>query len=716
MIGQTISHYRITAKLGEGGMGAVYRAVDEKLQREVALKFLPPDLAADAEARLRLIKEAQAASRLNHPHIATVYEVNDTEATPFIAMELVKGESLKRRLQRGSVAPGALLEVARQIAEGLQEAHQAGVLHRDIKPANIMVDANGWIKILDFGIALLTGRQRGRGETEESFITRTATQASTGGTVPYMSPEQLRGEAADARSDVFSFGVLLYECLAGRLPFRGETSIDTLHAILHHPLTPLRQVVSDIPSGWEELVGRCLEKSPQQRLQSMAEVVQALKRLAAPASAAEKSLAVLYFENLSAAKEDEYFRDGITEDLITELSKIKHLRVFPRAAVVVFRNESVTGPEVGRQLNATYVLSGSLRRAGTRLRISAQLVETRTGHTVWAERYDREMQDVFELQDELARKISEALRITLSPQEERAIARKPTENSQAYDFYLRGRGYARRGTRADLEFAIELYDRAIGLDPKFALPYAGIGYACALILDWHDKGERWSLKGLEASERALALEPQLPEALVARARLCWVRRKVEESIEYARRAIERKPDCEGAYWTLGQAYFTSDRWQEAAELAERAVEAAGADYNVYVPYIMALERLGDNEQSRRLREAQTRALQQHLQEVPDDVRARILLASDLAAAGQTEAAASEIQKAVALRPNDANVLYNAACAYGLLQRKQDALELLQRAIRAGYANAEWIARDPDLTCLHGEAEFDRLIAEAKAKG
>ncbi|HSC78017.1 MAG TPA: serine/threonine-protein kinase, partial [Candidatus Acidoferrales bacterium] len=295
MIGQTISHYKITAKLGEGGMGAVYRAEDIKLRREVALKFLPGHLAADADARKRLVKEARAASRLNHPNIGTIYEVNDEGDTPFIAMELVKGESLKQMLQRGSVRPEQLLEIARQIAEGLNEAHQAGVLHRDIKPANIMVDASGRVKVLDFGIATLTGRQRGMGETEENFITRTAGQASTGGTVPYMAPEQLRGEEASAASDIFSYGVLLYECLSGRLPFRGDTAIDVLHAILHETPATLRRVAPSVPPAWEQLIDRCLAKSPTQRVQTMNEVLQLLDRVDAPAESDEKSLAVLYF-------------------------------------------------------------------------------------------------------------------------------------------------------------------------------------------------------------------------------------------------------------------------------------------------------------------------------------------------------------------------------------------------------------------------------------
>ena len=710
MIGQTISHYRVTAKLGEGGMGAVYRATDETLQREVALKLLPPQLAADSDARKRLVKEARAASRLNHPNIGVVYEVNDTEPTPFIAMELVKGESLKQRLERGSLQPAQLLDLARQIAEGLHEAHQAGVLHRDIKPANVMVDPNGRVKILDFGIAVVTSPQRREGEAPESYMSRTATQLSTGGTAPYMSPEQLRGEQPDARSDIFSFGVMLYECLAGRLPFRGETPVDVFHAILHQPPAPLRQQLPELSPDWVQFVERALEKSPAQRFQSMAELRQAVQRLSAPAQA-EKSLAVLYFENLGGSKEDEYFRDGITEDVITELYKIKTLRVFPRPAVFAFRDKPVTAPEVGRQLNAEYVLGGSLRRAGNRLRISVQLVETRSGHTVWAERYDRELKDVFEVQDEIARSISQALRIAMSPQEERAIAGKPTQNAQAYDYFLRGRSYGRRCTKTDLEFAQRMYERAIALDPQFALAYAGLGYVCAVYYDWHEKDDRWVQKSHQAADRALALHPGLPEALAARAALCEFQGKHEEAAEFARQAVEKKPDCEGAYWILGQALFTSDQLEEAAALAPRADECAGADYNTHVPYMLTFERLGRMDEARQAREKYNRALTQHLELVPDDVRARILLACNHAFLGHEEEAVGAVEMAVALRPDDANILYNAACAYGIMSKKKEALDLLKRAKAAGFLSLDWVPRDPDLVCLHGDPEYERLIAE-----
>jgi serine/threonine protein kinase/Flp pilus assembly protein TadD len=733
MIGQTISHYRILQKLGGGGMGVVYSARDSVLDRAVALKFLPPDALQDKFSLDRFLREARAAAALNHPNICTVHEIGeDPENQPFIVMEFLEGDTLKNAISGRPLRTERILDISLQVADALDHAHSRGITHRDIKPANIFVLHSGQSKILDFGLAKLTARLPASSESSAhgSHVDPQDTLTSAGasmGTVAYMSPEQARGESLDCRSDLFSFGAVLYEMTTGIQAFRGATSAVVFNAIFNVHPEPATSVNPELPAGLETIVSKALEKDRELRYQSAAELRSDLKRLKRdldsgriptrrgpgspgfPSRRAERpqnSVAVLYFENLSTAKEDEYLRDGMTEDIITELANIKNLKVFPRPAMLPYRDKPVTAPQVGHELHASYVLGGSLRRSGNRLRITAQLVETRSGHTVWAQRFDREMADVFEVQDEIARSIAQAFRINLSPQEEKKIASKPTENSVAYDYYLRGRSYARRES---LEFALQMYEQAIRLDPNFALAHAGVAYICGIIYEVREHDPKWVERGDAACNRAMELDPNLPEALVARARILYSQQKHDEAIDLAHGAIAIKPDCEGVYNILGRAYFASGRFDEAAALIEKAIEANGDDYNVYIPFTNALERLGRFAELDRYREMEVRMLERQLELVPEDVRARSLLAADYANSGRADDAARHLEMTIALRPNDSNVLYNAACTYGILGKKAETLELLRRALAAGYANFAWPHQDPDLKFLHNDPDFLKLF-------
>ncbi len=715
MIGATISHYRITAKLGEGGMGAVYRAQDLTLGREVALKFLPSGMAVDPQARKRLLKEAQAASRLNHPNIATIYEVNESEETSFIAMELVNGESLRERLLRGALSPAQLLDIARQIAEGLHEAHRADVYHRDIKPANVMLDSRSRAKVLDFGLAILAGHAQLEGETQETFLTRTSTQNTTGGTFPYMSPEQLRGEPADARSDIFSFGVLLYECLAGRLPFRGETSIDILHSILREPHTPLRSLLPDLSLDWEQLVDRCLAKSPEQRCASMEEVLDALRRAATPALRPEKSLAVLYFANLSGDKEDEYFRDGMTEDVITELSKIQELRLFPRSGVFAFRDKLLPATQIGQQLGAAYVLEGSIRRAGQRLRITAQLAETRTGHSVWAERYDRQLQDVFEIQDEIAQSIARALRVVLTEKEKREIERVPTREVQAYDYYLRGRQFFHQVRRKSVEFARQMFARAIVIDPLYARAFAGVADCCSFLYMWFDASEDNLTEAVAASRKAIELAPESAEAHASRGLAASLSKNHQEAEKEFETAIRLDPRLFDGYYFYGRSCFTQAQHEKAAALFEKAAAVNPDDFQSRSLSALCYLALNRPDKARQAQDTAFQAIERHVQLHPDDVRAVYMGSLALCSRGERERSLEWAGRALAMEPDESSVLYNVACTYSQLGQTDQAIACLEKALNQGFGHKEWILNDPDLHSLRDDPRFQVLIQKLSAK-
>ncbi|MGB6865343.1 MAG: protein kinase, partial [Candidatus Aminicenantaceae bacterium] len=503
---KNISHYKILEKIGEGGMGVVYKAEDMKLRRTVALKFLPAELTRDEEAKERFVQEAQAAAAIDHPNICIIYEINESEGKTFISMAYIKGQSLKEKIASGPVELEEVLDIAIHTAEGLKEAHENGIVHRDIKPANIMLTKKGQVKIMDFGLAKLSWGVD---------LTKTATIM---GTVAYMSPEQASGEKADQRTDIWSLGCVLYEMLAGQRPFKGTHDQAAIYSIMNEEPEPVSSLRKDIPVGFEMILHACLQKDPRNRYRDMEALLSDLRSIdledktqiltAVRALDEPPSIAVLPFVNMSADPENEYFSDGLSEAIINSLTKIKGFKVVARTSAFSFKGKDVDIRDIGKQLDVNKVLEGSVQKAGNRLRITAQLINVSDGYHLWSERFDRNMDDVFAIQDEISLAIVDNLKLNLLKGEKTKLIKRYTNDSEAYSFYLKGRYFYNKRTEEDMKRSVEYFERALEKDPKFALPYAGLADAYATFGFYHwwpfeearSKSKEFVLKGLEVDD------------------------------------------------------------------------------------------------------------------------------------------------------------------------------------------------------------------------
>ena len=702
--------YEFDREVGRGGMATVYRAQDKKHDRPVAIKVLHPYLAMNLGPE-RFLREIQIAAQLQHPHIVPLYDSGQAGDLLYYVMPFVEGESLRQRLEREKRLPVEdALHLGRSVAAALDYAHRHGVVHRDIKPENVMLH-EGEAVVTDFGIA--------KAITAAAASTLTQTGATVG-TPAYMSPEQAGGAAElDGRSDVYSLGCVVYEMLAGNTPFTGPTAQAIIAQCFTEPPPPLRGTRKDLPEWVEPVVMKALAKEAVDRYATAAQFAQALKvpgastppGLATTTStvASTKSIAVLPFVNMSADPENEYFTDGIAEEIINALTKIQALRVASRTSSFAFKGKNQDIRKVGEQLNVTTVLEGSVRKAGTKLRVTAQLVNVADGYHLWSERYDRELQDVFAIQDEIAGNIVRALRVVLSDAEKRAIEKAPTANVQAYDYYLRGRQFFHQFRRTGMQFARRMFERAIEVDPGYAIAYAGVADCCSFLYMYWD-GSKANLEGADsASRKALELDPELAEAHASRGFAVSLSRQYDEARREFETAIRLNPKLYEAHYFYARACFQEGKLEEAVLHYQEASRVRPEDYQALLLMQAPLKGLGRKAEAEEVLRRGLGVARAHLELNPDDARALYLGAGALAQLGERDRALEWTRRAYAIDSEDPGVLYNVACSYAIMGLIDEAMTCLETAVQNGFGHREWFENDSDLDSLREDQRFQALL-------
>ena len=704
-------YYTIDRELGRGGMATVYLAQDAKHERLVALKVLHPDLTATLGPD-RFLREIKLAARLNHPHILPLHDSGEAEGFLYYVMPYVEGESLRERLDRDHQLPvDEAVHHTRAIASALDYAHRQGIVHRDIKPENVML-YEGEAMVMDFGIAKAVSA------AESDTLTQTGMMI---GTPAYVSPEQAAGETnLDGRSDQYSLGCVLYEMLSGERPFSGPTPQAVMAKRFTESVRPVRSLRSSVPEPVEKALSRAMSTDIGARYKTAAQFGQALAAgsittptdtttMPQKAVSSAKSVAVLPFSNMSNDAENEYFADGMAEEIINALSKIQSLRVASRTVSFALKGKNEDLAEVGKKLHVSTVLDGSVRRMGNRLRITAQLVNVADGYQLWSERYDREMEDVFAIQDDISQAIVKALRVILTEGEKKQIEKARAVNVQAYDYYLRGRQYFHQLRRKSLEYAKQMFQKAIDIDPDYARAHAGVADCYSLLYTYFDARE-FNLRQADiASNKALDLEPELAEAHVARGLAVSLSKHFDEAEREFDTAMRLDPKLfEAAYW-FARSRLSQGMYEEAVKLLERAAALRPEDYQTAGFLGQALTALGKHEEAAASYRRQVKLIDVHLELNPDDPRACILGAVANAIIHDKERAVQFAKQAMQVDPDDPMLLYNVACTYAQLSMPQESLDALERSVEKGWGDRNWIEHDSDLDSIRDTPRYKAIV-------
>jgi len=702
--------YTIDRELGRGGMATVYLAQDVKHDRVVALKVLHPDLAASLGPD-RFLREIKLAARLNHPHILPLFDSGDANGLLYYVMPYVEGESLRERLDRDQhLTIEEAVHHGRGIASALDYAHRQNIVHRDIKPENVML-YEGEAMVMDFGIA----------KAVSAAGTETLTQTGMMiGTPAYVSPEQAAGEVdLDGRSDQYSLACMVYEMLTGERPFSGATPQAVMAKRFTETPKSVRSLRSSVPESVEKAVTKAMATEATGRYSTAAQFGQALASgsMATPTDSqtlpqtvvsAAKSVAVLPFANNSADPDNEYFTDGIADEIISALTKIQSLRVTSRTSSFAFKGKNEDIGEIGKKLKVSTVLEGTVRKMGKRLRVTAQLVNVADGSNLWSERYDREMEDIFAIQDDISQAIVKALRVILTEGEKKQIEKARAVNVQAYDYYLRGRQYFHQLRRKSLEYARQMFNKAIEIDPEYARAWAGVADSCSMLYTYFDARD-FNLKQADiASHKALELEPELAEAHVARGLAVSLSKRFEEAETEFETAMRLDPKLYEAAYLFGRALQSEGRFQEAVKMFERASALRPEDFQAPSLLAQAYNSLGMIEERNASLRKGTRLMEERLELNPDDARASNMAGVAYATLGESAKALEFAERSLTIDPEDPMLLYNVACMYSALGREDDAIGCLERAVDKGFGHKEWIDHDPDLKPLRNHPRFQAI--------